>query len=175
MNVLLLYKYVNTVCVNWFHFDTTCWDDVVSFWFDFMAILGWGQLVSLKGFHLSAFVVFNLCYPPWPCSCMCRADVVWQVVWDFQFRVQSVRFNMLNCMWRKVSFHMHDSFNHPRNMLLDLGFWGHIIESIGHQMHVAYKDFRSYCAHHVIECSQPAFTKGQVSLIESTFFCHFSS
>ena len=47
-----------------------------------------------------------------------------------------------------------------------LGFLGHIIESIGHQTHVAYKDFRSYCSHHPLECSQPASTKG---------LCHSSS
>ena len=69
----------------------------------------------------------------------------------------------------KVPFHMHDFFNHPRNILLDLMFSGHTTESTGHQMHVASKDFRSYCSHHPIECSQPRFTKGRVALIESCF------
>ena len=98
----------------------------------------------------------------------------WFTIFTFEFILPNVlaHFNLKE----NVSFHMRDDFfKHPRKVLLDLGFWGHTSESIGHQMHVAYKDFRSYCSHHRIECSQPAFTKGQVALLESKCFVYSCS
>ena len=130
-------------------FDRTCWDGVVySSWFDFMAILGWGQLVSLKEIHPSVIRCCSIYVIHLGLLHEC-AGVMWFGKW---FKIFNFEYSLSQCT------------------VCHYSFWGHIIESIGHQMHVAYKDFCSYCSHHPIECSQPAFTKGQVALIESTCF-----
>ena len=52
-----------------------------------------------------------------------------------------------------------------RHLLLSIGIWGAVDDSVQTRLHRAYLEFKRWCATHKIACSQPAFQQKMVAWI----------
>ena len=143
-------------------------------------LLRWCSILVLIRFHGSSglrptgiaqrfppkchLTVFNLCYPPWPSWCMCPVGcglasglrLISSLVCPSALYVRySVLLFKIVCEGKYLFIWFLQPSKEYNCWTLGLGC--NMIESIGNQKHVAYKDFRSYCSHHPIELSLRAF------------------